>query len=407
MNEYIYTAKDQNGKVVKATVEAANKTEAAKLLVEQNLFPIDITPPENASLKIRLQRMLKDVRPIKAKDRVILTRQLATLIKAGLPMAKALEILRSQIDNEKLQGIVEDVSNRVEGGSQLAEAMGAYPDVFDSIYLSMVESGELGGNLDETLLRLAKQEEKDQEIRSQIRSALTYPSVVLVVLIAVTVLMLVMVIPEVANMYEEMNEPLPFSTRVMQAISNFITSYWYVVLLLLAGAVFAFRAYLHTDAGKAKFDMVKLNMPVVNLLVKKVYMARFTRTMSSLINSGVSVLQALHITGKGINNVHLEKEIENIAERVKAGDPISKPIANSHLFLPLVGQMIQVGEETGSMGDSMDRVANYFEAEVDEAMGNISTLIEPITMVVLGLIVAFLIAAVLLPIYGLISNIQY
>lgn len=406
MNEYIYTAKDQEGNIVKANVEAANKSDAAKLLADKNLFPIELRLPSEAGLKVRLERYLQDVRPVRSKDKVIFTRQMATLIRAGLPLAKTLDILVNQIDNKKLKEIVQDINNSVQGGSSLAQAMSQYPKVFDTIYISMVEAGEMGGNLDETMLRLATQEEKSQEIRSKVRSALTYPAVVLVVLIGVSILMITMVIPQVANMYTELGEPLPLSTRILQGISDFMIHYWYLLLLFLIGIVFGIRAYLHTDSGTAKMDRFKLSIPGVKLIVKKVYMARFTRTMSSLINSGVSVLQALEITSRAINNVHIEEAIQQVKERVKSGDPISKPITNNPMFLPLVGQMIQVGEQTGSVGDSMDQVATYFEAEVDEAMENISTLIEPATMVILGLLVAFLIGAVLLPIYGLVSNIR-
>ena len=406
MNEYIYTAKDQNGEVVKAKVEATSQSDAAKILVGQNLFPIDIRSPEEAGLKVRLQRFIQDVRPVRSKDKVIFTRQMATLIRGGLPLAKTLQLLIDQVDNKKLQEIIEDVSNNVQGGSTLADSLAQHPKVFDTIYISMVEAGERGGNLDETMLRLANQEEKSQKIRSKVRSALTYPTVVFIVLIAVSILMLTMVIPQVANMYHELGEPLPLTTKILQGIANFMTNYWYILIALLAAAVFGLRTYVRTDSGRAKLDRFKLSIPGIKLIIKKVYMARFTRTMSSLINSGVSVLEALDVTSKAINNVHIEEAINEVAERVKSGDPISKPIRNNPIFLPLVGQMIQVGEQTGSVGDGMDKVADYFEAEVDEAMENISTLIEPATMVVLGLLVAFLIGAVLLPIYGLVSSIR-
>ncbi|MEX0749092.1 MAG: type II secretion system F family protein [Candidatus Saccharimonadales bacterium] len=406
MQEYTYIAKDTNGKVVKARVEATSPSEAAKLLVSKNLFPVEVKPLDESDFGEKLRRYVQDVRRIKAKDRVILTRQLATLVRAGLPLAKALQILVQQIDNQKLSKIMQGVSNNIQGGGTLANSLAQYPEVFNMIYISMVEAGEMSGNLDETLLRLADQEEKDQAIRSKVRSALTYPVVVLIVLLAVTGLMITMVIPQVANMYVELNQPLPSLTNILITISDFFKGYFYVVLAALALAIYGSRAYIKSDRGRDAFDSLKLHIPAVSIIVKKVYMARFTRTMASLINSGVSVLQALKITSRAINNVHLERAIKEISERVKSGDAISKPIQNNPLFLPLVGQMIEVGEETGSVGDSMNRVASYFESEVDEAMENISSLIEPITMVVLGGIVAFLVAAVLLPIYNLVSNIR-
>lgn len=406
MKEYLYTAKDSEGQVVKAKVEASSTEAAAKLLMERKLFPIDIREPSQAGLSARISEFTQDVRKVSSKDRVVFTRQMATLIKAGLPLAKALQIMVDQIDNVQLRKTVLGISNSVQGGNTLAKSMAEYPDVFNMIYISMVEAGEMGGNLDDTMLRLADQEEKSQEIRSKVRSALTYPVVVLVVLVAVTVLMITLVIPQVANMYAELNQPLPFLTNILMSISEFLRRFWYLALLMLAAAFFAVRLYIKTDNGRQHFDHFKLTVPIFSIIIKKVYMARFTRTMSSLVNSGVSVLQALKITSTAINNVHLEKAIEQVAVRVKAGDPISKPVTNNPMFLPLVGQMIEVGEQTGSMGDSMDKVANYFEAEVDQAMDTISTLIEPATMVILGLMVAFLIGAVLLPIYGLVSNIR-
>lgn len=406
MKEYYYTAKDTAGKVVKAKVEAATPQDAAKLLMERQLFPIDIKEPGEAGLSARLSEFSQDVRRVSSKDRVIFTRQMATLIQAGLPLAKSLQIMVDQIDNVQLRKTVQGISNSVQGGNTLAKSMAEYPDIFNMIYISMVEAGELGGNLDDTMLRLADQEEKSQEIRSKVRSALTYPVVVLAVLIAVTVLMISLVIPQVANMYTELNQPLPLLTSILLAVSEFLRRFWYLAILLLVAAIFAVRLYIKTDKGREHFDHFKLNVPGVSLIVKKVYMARFTRTMSSLVNSGVSVLQALKITSTAINNIHLERAIKEVAVRVKAGDPISKPVSSNPVFLPLVGQMIEVGEQTGSLGDSMDKVANYFEAEVDEAMETISTLIEPATMVILGLMVAFLVGAVLLPIYGLVSNIR-
>lgn len=403
MQIYTYSAKDKNNQIIKAEVEATSVSEAAKLLTGKELFPLSIDVKGSGPFG---SISLDSLQRIGTKDKVLFTRQLATLVKAGLPLAQALRILRGQISNKKLLELTNHLSTDVEGGMQLSQALSAYPKVFGTIYISMVQAGEVSGTLDETLIRLAAQEEKTAAINSKIRSAFTYPIVVLVVLIAVMILMITLVLPQVGGMYKDLNQPLPPLTQSLLAVSHAFTKFWYLFLLVLAGLIYALRVWLLSPNGRQAIDKAKISLPAVSVLVLKLYMARMTRTLGSLVATGVPVLQALEIASKSMNNLILERAIKDVAEKVRAGIAMSQPISENPVFLPLVGQMIAVGEQTGTIGDSLNKVADYYEDEVDEAVKNISTLIEPITMVILGGMVAFLIAAVLLPIYGLVSKVH-
>jgi type IV pilus assembly protein PilC len=401
VQQYTYKAKDADGKVIQAEIEAVSVADAAKVLKSKQLFPFEIEPRKTGLLSGDFSM---EFSRLTAKDRVLFTRQLSTLIKAGLPLAKGLRVLTGQIDNPKLLRMVNQISTSIEGGSTLSQSLAQNPKFFNGIYISMVESGETSGNLDEVLIRLADQEEKTQEINRKIRGALTYPAVVLAVLVAVSVLMITMVLPQVGKMYTDLNKPLPVFTEMLLALAAFMTKFWYFILMLLGAIAYSVKLYLASPAGRNQFDKYKMKLPLFGPLMKKLYMARFARTMGSLVASGVPMLQALDIVSRAMNNMHLERAIKAIQSQVKAGSALSKPISENELFLPLVGQMLSVGEETGSVSDSLNKVADYYEDEVDQAVATISTLIEPATMVILGLMVAFLIGAVLLPIYGLVSG---
>lgn len=404
MQQFTYSAKDASGRLIKAEVEAANASEAAKLLTSKQLFPLSIEVRKQNTFNI--EGGLSLLQRISSKDKVIFTRQLATLVKAGLPLAKALRVLQEQIENPKMLRLVRSVSASVEGGTTLSQSLAHYPDVFSPIYIAMVEAGEVSGNLEETLIRLANQEEKTQAINAKIKGAFTYPVVVLGVLIAVMVLMITLVLPQVGQMYLDLKKPLPITTQILLAISAVFTRFWYLFVLLAIGLVYWARLYLRSSQGRSQLDRLKFNIPLFSGLLKKLYMARFARTMGSLVASGVPILQALSIASKSMNNIHLEAAIKEVAGKVKAGTTMSQPLTQHPLFLPLLGQMLAVGEQTGTIGESLEKVATYYEDEVDEAVKNISTLIEPATMIVLGGMVAFLIASVLLPIYGLVSSVR-
>lgn len=400
MIDFTYTAKDlATDQIVKASVKAESPEAAAKLLTQQKLFPIEIVPSSETTLFGRLGIKKR----ITSKEKVLFTRQLSTLINAGLPLARALRSVEEQIKNPVFKEVIGGVIASVEGGSSLSEAFANYPKVFNEIYVALVAAGETSGTLDKTLLRLAEQQEKDAAITSKIRSALIYPAIVLVLIISVIILMLTTVVPQVAKLYHDLHKELPLATQALLFLSNMLIQYWWLNIIILVGVGYGLRKALKNDKVELVIDRYKLTIPIFGPIMSKVYMARFTRTMNTLLASGVPMLQALDTTRKVVTNRILQADISKATDQVRGGKSLSESLDGTH-FIQLVPQMIKIGEESGAIDDMMDRVALYYEAEVDEAVKNLSTTLEPIMMVVLGGIVMLVLAAVLGPIYSLVGT---
>lgn len=403
MIDYVYTAKDkQTGEQKKGKISADNKSAAAAVLMEKSLYPIKIEEAAQAEPIWHKNIFGTTVKP---RDRVIFTRQLATMVKAGLPITQALSTATSQISKQEFKNMLQKITASVEGGNSLAKSFAMYPKVFNDIYVNLVDAGEQSGNLDDSLKRLADQQEKEQKIISKVRGALWYPMIVMVVIIGVLIFMITTVLPQVANLYKELNQKLPALTSSLLSFSNFAIQYWYVFALLIAAMVFGLRAYIHTSKGRYYLDKFKLSAPLVGTLFKKVYAARFTRTLSSLVNSGVPLLRSLKIASEAVDNKVIEKIINNAAEEVKSGGALSSALSGKPEILSLVPQMIQVGEESGSLGSMLEKVSSFYEDDVDQAVKNISATIEPVMIVFLGVVVIIIVVAVLYPIYGLVTNI--
>jgi type IV pilus assembly protein PilC len=401
MLTFVYTAhKTDSGEVVKAEVQAENERAAAKLLMAQGMFPISIEDKGKSGLLAK-SGFGSHVGP---KDRVIFTRQLSTLINAGLPLTQSLRTVTDQIQNKALRDVVVNIVSAVEGGQSLSQAFGAHPKVFSDVYVSLVAAGEASGSLDKALERIANQQEKDAAILSKIRGALIYPVIVLGVIVAVLVFMLTTVLPQVGSLYKDLHRDLPMLTQVLLAISSFITRFWYIVVVAAVGLFFALRNYIKTPTGRAMADRFKLSMPLFGKIFRKVYMARFSRTLGTMLQSGIPMLEALRIVKNAINNVHVEAVLEKSMQSVKGGKALSATLEDKPEFLVLVPQMIKIGEQSGAIDSMLDRVATYYENEVDEEVKNISTTIEPLLMVVLGVTVGGVIAAILLPVYALVGD---
>lgn len=401
MIDFTYTAKDlATDQIIKASIKAESPEAAAKLLIQQKLFPINIIPVSESSLWSQMGFKKR----VSAKEKVLFTRQLSTLINAGLPLSRALRSVEDQVRNPAFKEVLGSVIASVEGGTSLSEAFSSHPKVFNEIYVALVAAGETSGTLDKTLLRLADQQEKDAAIASKIRSALVYPAIVLALIVAVIILMLTTVVPQVAKLYSDLHKSLPLATQALLFLSNFLIQFWWlnIILLVLLG-LFARRA-LRNDKVEAAIDKYKLTAPLFGPIMTKVYMARFTRTMATLLASGVPILQALEVTRKVITNRVLQADITKAIGEVRGGKALSDSLESSHYFIQLVPQMIKIGEESGAIDDMMERVAVYYEGEVDEAVRNLSTMLEPIMMVVLGGIVMLVLAAVLGPIYSLVGS---
>ena len=398
MQRFTYTAKDtENGKTVKSVVQAETERDAAKLLTSQGLTPLDIKEErEGNPISQMLQR-------ITMKDKVVFSRQLATLIEAGLPLSQSLHTIVEQTNNPKMRSVVQDIVVSIEGGRSLGDSFAQHPDVFDKVFLSLIRAGELSGTLDQALRRIASQQEKDQAILRRVRGAMIYPAIVLIVIIAVVIFMMITIVPEVSKMYDSLGQKLPFLTAALVATSNFLVDYWWLVVVVLGFGIYFLLQYLKTESGIKNMDTIKLNMPPFNALFRKMYMARFTRTAETLLATGVPMLDMLSISAEAVNNVHVGKSIENAAEQVKGGVALSKAIKEQDYIMPLVPQMIKIGEQSGQIDKMMGKVANVYEDELDEQVKALSTTIEPILMVIMAVFAGGMVMAILFPIYSLVN----
>lgn len=395
-----YTARDpKTGQKIKAEIQADSEQSAAKLLSTQGLSPLEITLKGGESSGNAVSKFLHRV---KSKDKILFSRQLSTLINAGLPLVQSLRSVSRQTQNKNLQIIINRIISDVEGGSALSAAMNNNPEVFNRIYISLIEAGETSGTLDAALERIANQQEKDAEIISKVRGALIYPAIVLLVMFGVVGFMIIKVLPQVEIMYDGLpGATLPLITRILLAIAHFSIEYWWVVLIAIGLMVFFGSRWARTLGGKRVIDKFKMKAWPVGPLFMKMYMARFARTATTLVASGVPLLQVLEITGNAINNFHIEASLRKAAEKVKGGKALSECLRGDENFLDLVPDMLSIGEQSGSMEAMLAKTADYYEKEVDNQIKTISTIIEPVLMVVMGLFAFIIVAAVLLPIYGL------
>ncbi len=399
MLSYKYTARDPaTGQYVKSTVQAENETAAAQLVRKEGMVPVDIALADKPKPGI----LGKFGNKVKIKDKVLFSRQLSTLINAGLPLVQSLRSVNNQTTSKPLRLVIAKVISDVEAGSTLSDAMGRHPNVFNRIYVSLIAAGEASGTLDKALERLAIQQEKDADLISKVRGAMTYPIIVLAVMVGVVSFMLVSVLPQVQVLYEGMpGAKLPLITSVLLAVSNFIIHFWYIVLIALGLMIFFASRWARTGPGKQFVDKAKMKMWPFGPLFQKMYMARFARTATTLVSSGVPLIQVLDITASAVNNVHVEGSIKKAEEKVRGGKALSDALQNDPNFLPLVPNMMRIGEQSGALEQMLNKVADYFEKEVDDQVKAISTIIEPLLMVVLGIVAFVIVAAVLLPIYGL------
>ncbi len=401
MIDYNFTAKNlATGQLVKADVKADSVQAAAKVLRDQSLFPLDITPKGEGSVLSRVGVRGR----ISTKERVIFTRQLSTLVNAGLPIAKGLRTVQDQISSARFKGILNSVVASVEGGSTLSNAFAQHPTVFNEIYIALVAAGEASGTLDQALLRLANQQEKDAAIAAKIRGALVYPAIVFVLIFGVIILMLTTVVPEVAKLYTDLKKQLPFATQMLIGMSNAIRNFWWLFLLAAFPAFIGAKKLLATENIQKEIDRYKLTLPVFGILFKKVYMARFARTMHTLLASGIPMLQAMETSRNAISNRLLAADVNEAINMVRGGKSLSQGLENSTHFLPLVAQMSKIGEESGAIDSMLDKAATYYEDEVDEAVKNLSTTVEPLMMVIMGVLIMGIIIAVLGPVYSLIGG---
>ena len=400
MKNFIYKAKDkETGKLVKGNIQAESEQIAGRLLVEQGYVPETITE-QGAGLLAKGNR-------ITTKDRITFTRQMATLIGAGLPLAASLRTVAEQTQNKSMKAIVEEILASVESGKSLYEAFSSHKNVFNGVYLALIQAGETSGTLDISLRRLADQEEKDAAMMSKIRGALVYPAIILVVIIAVLAFMMIAVVPQVENLYKDMRQELPVLTKVLVDITNFFGQFWWLILMVVGGIIGGmYYSVKNTTAGRKAMDTFKLTVPIFGGLYRKLYVSRFARTCEMMLATGVPMLDSVKISIESVNNVVVEEEYDKSLDIIKSGKPLSEALKDREYMLPLVPQMASIGEESGKIDEMLGKAAQVYENELDEQIKNISTMIEPILMVVMAGLIGVVVGGTLLPIYSLVNSVN-
>lgn len=399
--KFSYTATNKEGHTVKGTAEAVDRNGVLSALHKQGLRPVVIKLDSAKGGR-------GHHRKVKTKEIVIFTRQLSTMISAGVPLTRALSTMQSQTESAYFKQVVGNITKDIEGGLPLADAFAKYPNVFSEVYINMIRAGEAGGILDEILKRLASQVEQDSSMRKKIKSAMMYPIVILSITIIAFFGIMIFVIPKIAKILLDLGGPdakLPIYTQAMLNISSFIQHNIIPIVILSVGGSYIIRRYIRTPKGKFKFHTLLLRTPILKGIIIKIAIARFARTFASLMSAGVSVLDSLEVTGGAIGNKVIEKELKEAAKEVKNGKSLSQPLSNSKHFPPIVGQMLAIGEETGQIDTILVKVADFYEEEVETMIDGLSSLIEPLMIVVLGALVGVIAASVMGPIASLSKNI--
>ena len=397
---FIYTAKDTAGKTKTGFVEAASTDQAAEILRGRRLVPTEIKEKRTSSFNL----FLKQLRGVSEEEKTIFTRQLATMVAAGLPLARALEILVGQTHNPRFREVLSASLHDIQAGASLSSSLEKHEGIFSRVYLSLIRAGEASGALDNILLRLAENQEKQREFIGRTRGALIYPAIVVVGMGGVFVMMMTFVIPKLTDMYKDLGADLPLPTKIMIGISGIFTNFWWALLLFVGVIGFGGWRFSQTKQGRYFLARLTLRLPIVGPISSQSQLAEMTRTLSLLISSGVPILTALDIGKGAVGNVLYLEAIERAAVSVEKGAPLSAALRNDPLFPSSLGQMVEVGEETGKVDEVLFKVSKFFESEVDQSVKNLSTALEPIIMVLLGIMVGFLILSVILPIYSLTSQ---
>lgn len=399
MISFQYTAKKPDGSTVRGIVEAETEAAAGRLIIAQGMAPLKITVKDQGS-----SLLSKLTGRVTTKDKILFSRQLSTLINAGLPLTQSLRTVSEQTNNKRFATVINQIIASVEGGTTFSESLSKHPKMFNDVYVSLVAAGETSGTLDEALERLANQQEKDADMISKVRGALVYPLIVVVVIGGVVTFLLTTVVPQIELIYKDFDKELPFMTAILIWSGKFLINFWWLIIIVFVAVVFFLVKWFQTKEGEQVADKIKLKIPLFGDLFQKLYMARFCRTGQTLMASGVAMLEMLRITSKAVDNVHVEAAILRASQKVKGGKALSSGLAAEPVFLPLVSQMIKVGEQSGAIDQMMDKAATYYENEIDNKIKAISTTIEPILMVLLAVVVGGIVMSILVPVYGLASE---
>jgi type IV pilus assembly protein PilC len=399
---YAYRVRDKDGAVTSGEIEGSSTTAVAQALRERGMVPLQIEEKKTSVLQLELKIPGMGKRA-KTRDIVIFSRQFATMVNAGLSLIRALTVLEEQTDSDPLRDVLGQVRTDVERGTSLSAAMDRHPKVFTELFVAMIRAGEIGGVLDETLLRLADILEAQMRLRSKVRSAMAYPAVIGVLIVTVTTAMIVFVVPVFGNLYADLGNgaSLPVPTKVLIMLSDLISGFWWALIGGVGGSIWGFRRWVSTDAGRLTWDTLKLKFPVFGQLAHKTALSRFSRTLAVLSRTGVPILQAIDIVAETSGNRLVSKALDDVKESVRSGESLAAPLGRHDVFPPMVVQMMTVGEETGEIDAMLAKVADFYEREVEDTVSALTSLIEPLLIVVMGVTVGGILIALYLPIFNI------
>lgn len=402
MASYEYKAIRSGGDIIEGTITAKSKSEVMEMLRDKEYRPIKIEESKESQSVDVFQAFAR----VKIKHIAIFCRQFYTMLHSGISIIQCLDILRQQFDNIKLRGIIGEIYDQVQKGSALSESMRMHKDVFPELLMNMIEAGEASGNLDVILLRMAEHYEKDTKLRRKISGAMIYPIVLASVMVVVVIGLITFVMPTFIGMFTGSGVELPLPTRILLAISDFLTTYWYIVIAILFVTIYLFRRSLKTDSGRFAFDNFKLKLPIFKNVTIRVATTRFARTLSTLLISGIPLLSAMEITSRVVGNKVVEKAIMNVREEVRKGFDLAGPIKRTRLFPPMVDSMIKIGEESGSLDDVLRKTADFYDDEVDAAISKMTALMEPLLIVVMAVVIGAVVIAIALPMFSMFDTIS-
>ena len=400
---FAYKVRDRSGSLIEGTLEGANEQLVVAKLREMGYVPVSVTAQSRSLLTASIGGRGKKV---SLKDVVVFTRQLATMVNAGLTILRALTILTEQTESKALAAVAGELTADIERGLSLSQAVARHPNVFPPVYLSMVRAGETGGALDTIMLRMADTLEKQLELRGKIRSAMSYPIAVAGIVVLIVTAMLLFVVPMFEGMYRDLGGELPLPTQVLIKLSGFVTGFWWLLALMIGGGVFGLKRWKATPQGRLAFDGFKLKLPVFGKLIHKTAVARFTRTFGSLIRSGVPIMESMDIVSETSGNAVMGAGVVDAKERVRVGEPVSTALGNYPVFPPMVVQMMAVGEETGALDEMLEKIADFYDREVEATVDALTSLIEPLLMVFMGVSVGGMVVALYMPMFQIINLVK-
>lgn len=404
MATYVFTARKDRGAPFTGEVIGESKAAVVAELRRKGLTVVRLEEKKGLP---DLKTLLENSRRIKIRDKAVFARQFATMIGSGLAVLRALYVLEEQTQNTRFKKIIRAVRDDVEAGSPLSDAMAKHPAAFDRLYVAMVRAGETGGALDKTLNRLAVQLEKQDSLRRTVKSAMTYPVLIGVFAVLVMIGMLIFIIPIFAAMYKDLGGELPTLTKAMMGVSSALKGYWFIIFPVMGLLGWGAARLKNTDEGRKAWDKTKLKLPMkLGPIIQKIALARFSRTLATLVSSGVPILQAIDITGKTSGNTVIEEAMVEVKEAVRSGEPIARPMARAGAFPPMVTHMVSIGEETGALDSMLNKIADFYEDEVDSSIKSLTSIIEPIMMMFVGGLVGLIVISMYLPMFNMMNLVK-